>query len=177
MIQRSQTVYLLLAFICMTLLLFFPLFSVVSTFDGISMTGEVSAYGFHIVDAPTIDAEGMTFSPGKPVEVPIYIIFIVLALLTAMGIMLYKKRKRQLLVCRLNFILHLIVVIAFYVFYYLGQGALSEALNSKAVEGVEVSFAMNAGFFLLIPTIPFLLLAIRGIKNDEKLLQSIDRIR
>ena len=177
MIQRSQTVYLLLAFICMTLLLYFPLFSVISSFDGVSMIGEVSAYGFHIVEAPSIDAEGMTFSPGKPVEMPIYIVFIVLALITAMSIMLYKNRKRQLLVCRLNFMLHLLVVIAFYVFYYVGQGVLSDALNAKAIDGVEVTFGMNAGFFLLIPTIPFLLLAIRGIKNDEKLLQSIDRIR
>ena len=161
----------------MALLLYFPLFSVISSFDGVSMVGEVSAYGFHIVEAPSIDAEGMTFSPGKPVEMPIYLVFISLALLSAMGIMLYKKRKRQLLICRLNFVLHLIVVIAFYVFYYLGQSALSEALNAKSIEGVDVSFGMNAGFFLLIPTIPFLLLAIRGIKNDEKLLQSIERIR
>ena len=177
MIQRAQTIYLLLAFICMTLLLFFPIFSVISNFEGVEMVAEVSAYGFHVVDSPTVDVEGMTFKVGQPIELPIYIIFIVLALITSLCIMLYKKRKRQLLVCRLNFILHLIVVIAFYAFYYLGQGALSAAMTENAVDGIELSFGMNAGFFLLIPTIPFLLLAIRGIKNDEKLLQSIDRIR
>ncbi|MFT4599932.1 MAG: hypothetical protein ACI857_000099 [Arenicella sp.] len=177
MIQRSQTIYLLLAFTCTTLLLFFPLFSVISTFQDVTVIAEISAYGFHVVDAPTVDVEGMTFSPGQPIEIPIYFIFISLALLSAMAIMLYKKRKSQLRVCRLNFFLHLIVVIAFYAFYYLGQGALSTAMTANEVEGVELTFGMNAGFFLLLAPLPFLIMAIRGIKNDEKLLQSIDRIR
>lgn len=176
MVQRSQTVYLVLAFLCMALLLFFPFFSVTSLYEGISATGEVSAYGFAIIEAPTIDLEGMTLTISEPVSMPIYIIVIILALISAACIMSYKNRKRQLALCRLNFLLHLIVVIAFYTFYYLGQDFLKEALTAQA-EGVEISFSMQMGFYLLIPTIPFLLLAIRGIKNDEKLLASIDRIR
>lgn len=176
MLQRPQTVYLILAFICMSLLLFFPLFSVTSLYEGITATGEVSAYGFAITEAPSVDAEGMTLAVSQPVNMPIYIIVIVLALLTAMCVMLYKNRKKQLALCRLNFLLHLIVVIAFYAFYYLGQDFLKEALTAQA-DGVEIAFSMQTGFYLLIPTIPFLLLAIRGIKNDEKLLASIDRIR
>jgi hypothetical protein len=119
----------------------------------------------------------MSFEKPAPVELPVYLIFMSLALLTAASIMLYKNRRRQLLFCRLNFILHLLVVISFYIFYYLGQEALAQAMTERAGETVEIAFSMEVGFYLLIPTVPFLYLAIRGIKNDAKLLKSIDRIR
>lgn len=177
MIQRIQTIYLSLALVCMALLILFPLFSVNATSEGVQITGEMNSHGFVITKAPTIDAEGMSFEKPAPVDVPVYLIFMSLALITAASIMLYKKRKRQLLFCRLNFILHLLVVIAFYAFYYLGQDALANAMTERADETVEIMFSMELGFYLLIPTVPLLFLAIRGIKNDEKLLQSIDRIR
>ena len=177
MIQRVQTIYLTLALICMALLILFPLFSVVATTDGVTIAGEVNSHGFAITEAPTTDAEGMTFKTAEPVDLPIYLIFMSLALFSAASIMLYKNRKRQLLFCRFNFILHILVVISFYVFYYLGQTALATAMAEKTAAEVDIAFSMEIGFYLLIPTIPFLFLAIRGIKNDEKLLKSIDRIR
>lgn len=177
MIQRVQTIYLLLAFICMVMLLFFPLFSVTTTYDSISVTGVFDSHGFSVAGVPTVDAEGMTFQKNENIEIPVWGVIISLALLTAASIMMYKKRKRQLMLCRLNFIFHIIIVIAFYSFFYLGQPMFVEAMQAQFLGEVDVTFNMGMGFFLLIPTIPFLYLAIRGIKNDEKLLQSIDRIR
>jgi hypothetical protein len=177
MIQRIQTIYLTLALICMALLILFPLFSVDATSEGVHIKGEMNSHGFTITDTPSVDENGMSFEKPAPVELPVYLIFMSLALLTAASIMLYKNRKRQLLFCRLNFILHLLVVISFYIFYYLGQEALAQAMTERAGETVEIAFSMEVGFYLLIPTVPFLYLAIRGIKNDAKLLKSIDRIR
>ncbi|MEO9532805.1 MAG: DUF4293 domain-containing protein [Crocinitomicaceae bacterium] len=177
MIQRIQTIYLTLALICMSLLILFPLFSVDATSQGVQISGEMNSHGFAITETPTLDENGMSFEKPEPIDLPIYLIFMSLALITAASIMLYKNRKRQLLFCRLNFILHLLLVISFYAFYYLGQEALAKAMTERAGESVDVAFNMEIGFYLLIPTIPFLYLAIRGIKNDEKLLKSIDRIR
>ena len=119
----------------------------------------------------------MTFEKNEGIDIPVWGVIISLALLTAASIMMYKKRKRQLLLCRFNFIFHIILVIAFYSFFYMGQSLFIEAMQAQVGGEVDVTFNMEIGFFLLIPTIPFLYLAIRGIKNDEKLLQSIDRIR
>ena len=119
----------------------------------------------------------MTFEKSDGIEIPVWGLIVSLSLLTAASIMMYKKRKRQLMLCRINFIFHIILVIAFYSFFYLAQPLFVEAMQAQTLGEVEATFNMEAGFFLLIPTIPFLYLAIRGIKNDEKLLQSIDRIR
>lgn len=177
MIQRVQTIYLFLAFLCMASLLVFPLFSITTTYDSISITGVFDSHGFSVPDIPTVNEEGMTYEKGENIDVPVWGVIISLSLLTAASIMMYKKRKRQLMLTRMNFIFHIIIVIAFYSFFYLGQPVLTEAMQSQSLGEVDITFNMETGFFLLIPTIPFLFLAIRGIKNDEKLLQSIDRIR
>ena len=177
MIQRVQTIYLLLAFLCMVMLLFFPLFSVTTSYESISMTGVFDSHGFSVSGLPTVDAEGMTYDKSDRIDIPVWGVIISLSLLTAASMMMYKKRKRQLMLCRLNFIFHIIIVIAFYSFFYMGQPFFVETMQAQTSGDVDVAFNMETGFFLLIPTIPFLYLAIRGIKNDEKLLQSIDRIR
>lgn len=167
MIQRAQTVYLALAFICMVLLLFFPIFSV-----------EINTPNQDILVAGEFGKDGVIGSGLRSGTLPIYWIFISLALLSMAGIFLYKKRPRQLLVTRLNFVLHLLLVIGVYAFYYFGKSLLASGI-AAAAEGVEVevTFFMELGFFLLIPTLPFLYLAIRGIKRDENLVNSLDRLR
>jgi hypothetical protein len=162
MIQRAQTIYLGLAFICMVLLLVFPIFSVEVSAEGASTTAVFGAYG--------------VIGEAESNEFPVYIVIIILALLSAAGILLYKKRPRQLLICRLNLILHLLFTAGVYLFYYFGKAFVS---NGITVEGVnaEVIFGMETGFFLMIPALAFIWLAIRGIKRDEKLVKSLDRLR
>lgn len=161
MIQRKQTLYLALAFICMTLLLFFPIFSISSSFEGELVTGTFGAHGLQTEEAST--------------DFPLYVIYIVMALVTAAGIMLYKDRKKQLMLMRLNLIFHIMITFSFGVFYYMGKKMLEKELVAKGFQ--DISFNMDIGFILLAATIPFLILAIRGIKHDENLLKSIDRIR
>ena len=162
MIQRKQTIYLALAFICMTLLIFFPIFGITSQRYDEVIEGSFGAHGLHVTD-------------GGSSEFPLYVIFIVLALLTAAGIMLYKNRKKQLMLCRVNLIFHILIAFAFLAFYYLGRTMVEDALTAKGL--TDVTFSVDVGFFLMIATIPFLILAIRGIKHDENLVQSLDRIR
>lgn len=169
MLQRIQTIYLLLAFICTVLLLMFPIFSVevVNTAPlSNSMpagTAEFGAYG----------VRGTGISDGS---FPMYLVIITISLLLATGILLYKRRPRQLLVCRLVLIVHFLFTAGIYAFYYAGQNIMTAGLKGES-ESIQTTFYMEAGFYLLIPPLAFIWLAIRGIKRDENLVQSLDRLR
>ncbi|UKN01247.1 DUF4293 domain-containing protein [Paracrocinitomix mangrovi] len=162
MIQRKQTIYLALAFICTVLLIVFPVFTITAEDEGVLYKGSFGAYGMFSED-------------GESTEIPIYLLYIFLAMLSLIALFLYKNRKRQMLVCRFNLILNILLAVSLTVFYYLGKGILEEELTKKGFDAV--GFSVDVGFFLAVATIPFLILAIRGIKHDENLLKSIDRIR
>lgn len=166
MIQRVQTIYLLLAFVLMTLLLVFPIFTI----------------EYHSGDAPIfqtsyLNGSGLVGEDGQVyAALPLTYFYCSLALLTVVCIMFYKKRPRQLLFTRLNLIFHLLFVAGIYAIYF------SESLITKGIQEIDgetltVEISMNTGFFLLIPTIAFIWLAIRGIKRDEMLVTSLDRLR
>jgi hypothetical protein len=162
MIQRKQTIYLGLAFICMVMLLFFPIFSIHAEGMGETVDG-------------VFDSRGMIMSNGHSSSFPLYVIFIALALMTAAGILLYTNRKKQLLLSRLNLAFNIIIGFSMAAFYYIGKSMVEQNLTGNGLD--TVSFSMDIGFFCLVASIPFLILAIRGIKHDENLLKSIDRIR
>lgn len=166
MIQRAQSIYLGLAFICMVLLLIFPVFKIhIITSDNL-----VLVEGF-------IGKNGLTAEGFEEGTYPLYILYIGLAFFTLMTLFMFKKRPRQLVMCRLNFLLHLFVVLGFYGVYYFGRGFIQEAMLTTLNEEVTILINMQLGFFFLIPTIAFLFLAIRGIKRDEDLVKSLDRLR
>lgn len=177
MIQRIQTVYLVLTLFCTALLLYFPLLTITITQDGQSVGGTVGAYGFQLTDVPSAVGESVFPASKRGVDAPIYLFVIVLMALSVAAILGYKNRRRQLVICRLNMVGHLLSVAAFYGFYYAGQPFLEKAINEGESSAVAVEFATATGFFLLIPTLPLLWLALRGIKRDEALLQSVERFR
>ena len=102
MIQRIQTVYLFLAAVCMALQLFFPTFIVIKEIDGKT-------------------TETMLFlSQGLFTK----IIFVLLTLFPIAGIMLYKKRGKQIMVTRLGLISYVGVAIGFLVLAFFGKDFL-----------------------------------------------------
>ena len=97
-------------------------------------------------------------------ELPISIVFYVIAAIAVLTIFLYKKRQNQFVVNRINMILNLFLL-GFFVYRSLnlsGETAVSEK-----------------GIGMLIPvfSIVFLALANRAIKKDEDLVKSVDRLR
>jgi hypothetical protein len=150
----------------MVLLLVFPIFQIqVITTDGLLL-----AEGL-------IGKDGLTSQDFTEGTYPLYGLFIGLAILTLATLFMYKKRPRQLLMCRFNFLLHIFVVLGFYAFYYFGRTYIQEAIHATVDEEVIVHVNMQLGFYFLIPTIAFLFLAIKGIKRDEDLVKSLDRLR
>ena len=89
--------------------------------------------------------------------------FIISAILSAISIFLFKNRKSQFVVNRINIILNFILLA---VFVY---GSLTTPGEAKASEkGVEI---------LPIVSIVLLVLANKAIKKDEDLIKSVDRLR
>ena len=90
--------------------------------------------------------------------------FYVSALLALVAIVIYKKRKNQFVLNRLNMILNLFLL-GFFVY---------RSLNLSG----EISVS-EKGIGVLIPVISIVLLVLanRAIKKDEDLVKSVDRLR
>ncbi len=97
-------------------------------------------------------------------EMLVSIVFYGSALLAVWALLLFKNRKNQFVVNRLNIILNLFLL-GFFVY---------RSLNLSG--GATVS---EKGIGMLIPvfSIVFLFLANRAIKKDEDLVKSVDRLR
>lgn len=155
MIQRIQTLYLLLAAALMSLTLFLPLATIWQ--------------GDHEVVVKTWFADGTV---GFKAPLPLYL-GIILSIATALPlvtIFLYKKRMAQIRLCVSEIVL-LIGSAAFIALYcYRMCDVLAELMQ-------ELNFTL--GFAALMPVVAIIpmALAIRGIARDEALVRSLDRIR
>lgn len=204
MLQRIQTIYLILTIAC----LFVASFTSIGiyTFEEndvaisalvggqgvefeLAVDGEVQDLSKEITElekeinqrggAPISFGQADTLTKLKEgIPLPLYIPFMLLICLNIWIILSYKKLKRQLSLARFNTILCLLLVIAAIVGFSLGEEIGARMLNSENLtEEITISTGMGAGFFAAIATFPFALLAQMSIKRDLKLIQSIDRIR
>jgi len=135
MIQRSQTLWLLLAAVCTFLTFIFPFYNLNAIL--VSESNEFTAKS----------------------KIALTILTSVLGALCLFLIFLYKNRKLQL---RLSFVALLLSLINIYLYF---------SYKDESVSGVSL-FSV---FTFLIPI--FILMAIRGIYRDIKLIKSLDRIR
>ncbi len=150
MLQRIQTVYLLITGIALSLLFFFPFIEFVA---GDSIYSLIYR-GLYSVDNKLVFA---TF--------PLAILSAITVITTFINSFLFKNRKLQMRLCIINtfLMIGLIVLISYYTYI-----ALS-----------EITAVAHYSFPLIIPIIGIILtlMARRGIKKDEKLVRSLDRIR
>ena len=97
-------------------------------------------------------------------EIIVSLVFYVSAVLALVTILLFKNRKNQFVVNRLNMILNLFLLGLF----------VYRSLNLSGESNIS-----EKGIGMLIPifSIVFLVLANRAIKKDEDLIKSVDRLR
>lgn len=190
MIQRVQSIYLLLAIGCLLVITFganFYNFSIQNVevvnlemdanIFGTQISGvineDISKEDFKSLDEYLMLEEGETQLNRKSVlSFPFYIYFILLILLSAVVLMSYKKLPSQQKLARLNFVLHLVSFIGLLIAYYV----LNNKLNGL-VEETEIAGSLGLSFFLMAAATAFSFLAGVGIKKDLNLIKSIDRIR
>jgi len=136
MIQRIQTIYLFLALL-------------------------VAALGSYFLSLWVNESGESIYAIDKPIVMGAFVLSALLALFT---IFLFKSRKLQFVMNRLNIILNFILL-GFFVYWSLiipGEMQISE-------KGI--------GMFLPIISIVLLVMANKAIKKDEALVKSVDRLR
>lgn len=151
MIQRVQTVYLILIAICAGLVFAFP-------FSSYQIGGNEYVYNVF----------GFTMNKVSILTIPLYPIIMGIGGLAILSIFLYKNRKLQLRINQANYLL----ILGAIVLLFLDFGSLETALGE---DSKSVSYGI--GMFLPVACLVFNFLANRGIKNDEKLIKSMDRLR
>jgi hypothetical protein len=152
MVQRIQTVYLLVATILISSVFAYPIAELLSSegqlfifnFNGLSIENEAGLYFLTI---------------------PPVILLGIIALIPLVSMFLYKKRIIQMRLNSLNIILMIGYVGLNY--YYIQN-------FSKQLNGV-VSYQIAAIFPFIAAVLTYL--AIRAIGKDEALIRSMDRIR
>lgn len=151
MIQRKQTVYLLISILLNAVCMFLPIGSYVSE----KMGADSTLYNIAI--------KGMDGSSDYIVCI-LFVLLLFSVMSSVLNIFLYKNRKIQSKICKANVVVLLIWYAAYVYFAFTGGG-----------EGSEFSFAATAvmPFLALIGQI----LANNGIRSDEELIRSMDRIR
>jgi hypothetical protein len=155
MIQRIQTLYLLLATALMSLTLFLPLATIWQEGNEV------------IVKAWFADG-----TEGFKAPLPLYL-GIILSVATALPfitIFLFKKRMVQIRLCVSEIVLLLGSAVLVALYCYRMCDVLAELMQN-------INFTL--GFAALMPVVAIIpvALAIRGIARDEALIRSLDRIR
>ncbi|MCB9197955.1 MAG: DUF4293 domain-containing protein [Flavobacteriales bacterium] len=152
MLQRSQTIYLILAVIVMALTLFFPF--------AIYPVGETEV-NFNLYGVSQNEAKASVWFP-------YYIVISLMIALSIFSITQYKNRKRQLNLGKINYLLILIIVVMLFV-------DASSVATKLGIE--ETAIRYQVGMYLPVAAFAFTFLANRGIKKDEELVKSVERLR
>lgn len=154
MIQRIQSLYLLISAALVALMYFMPYASITGYSDEI-----------------LLNSRGIFKSSGEMVEgSALFLIAIGIEVLFTLAIIFqFKKRNRQMLLAKFNLLLMTIIIAV--VFFY--------ADYAKALTGLPKDSIVNYEVTCLLPVISIVLnyLAIRAIKKDEDLVRAADRLR
>ena len=156
MIQRVQSIYLLITTALTSLMLFLPFAEI--------LTNQQIIYVFNhsgIFDSQIQGEDGYVLK-----TLSLSIIIAIIAIISFVNIFLYKKRTLQIRLCNYNILLQIgiLALLGFY-FYKI----------FKQLENPTIHYSIA----LILPLIASILifLARKAIIHDEKLIRSVDRIR
>jgi len=157
MLQRIQTVYLSICALCFAFSAAMPIAKYT--------LGDENTYTLYTYK---VLIEGASFGDINYVFKPIYVLPFIL-FLSIYAIFKFKNRKQQVQIVHFNYILMLLYIVAFY-FALDSVDVALESISNKSVSHL-------AGFYLPVVGLAFNFLAARGIKKDEELVRSVDRLR
>lgn len=153
MIQRIQTLYLLIATALLAVTIFTP---IAHFFDG---TQEYTLTAFALKDATGVTAQPALYMG---------ILLALAGILPFIVIFLFKNRQLQIRLCAAEIVLLIGSAVVMGIYCYL-SARLFDAANG--IISIEIGVAMP------LIAIVFVALAIRSIFRDEVLVRSLDRIR
>ena len=158
MIQRVQSIYLLLATLAglMTFFLSYAHFDA----DG-AKVAEYAMFGVFNVQSEMLEMTG-------PYSFPVWIFGALAVIVPFLTIFLYKNRPMQLRLAHLASLMNL----GYVVYLFFAVDAINEQVFDNSLRVLH-----QAGFYMPVIAIVFCFLGVRGIKRDEALIKSLDRIR
>lgn len=157
MLQRIQSIWLVLAALVLLGLFLFPYVNyidLVGLGKRISITGEYGAVNNELVKKESYILQAVAT--------------IVLAIIPLFTVFQFRNRKFQLKLIYTE--IALLVLFIVWLFF--------SASNTLSLINQKIGFQnIGVGFFLIPIAIALLVMAIRGIRSDEKLIKSADRLR
>ena len=155
MIQRIQSVFLLAATVLSVIVIFHPISYI--TYGELQLKAEFMTYGL--------------MSLGENPELlyntfPIIILAALTAMLTVVTIFVYKNRTLQMRICVFNILLNIGLMISILIYYILIKKNFMVTMHSFS-------------YSVLFPFVNIILIfqAFRGIRRDDLLLKSYNRLR
>lgn len=160
MIQRIQSLFLLLA-VAAYVLLFFFLFAEYRTGDMV--------YTFSLLEITNGNSNS---------TIPLIIAVCLLALACVITIFLFKKRLIQIKITAITLLAHIGFIAAL---FYSAETVIANSIAKNITETLsttaELIPAYKAGMYIALLPIVFLVLAHRAIRKDEKMVRASDRLR
>ncbi|NEN22384.1 DUF4293 domain-containing protein [Cryomorpha ignava] len=158
MIQRVQSIYLVLATLAGAMTFFLPY---AHFYANETEVAEFAMFGVFNVQSQVVEMM-------SPFGFPAWIFGAFAVLIPLISIFLYKKRPVQMRIVRLAYLINLGYIV--YLFFAI------DAINDQVFDGA-LDILHHTGFYMPVIAIVFCFLAVRGIKADEALVKSLDRIR
>ncbi|MDD5571877.1 MAG: DUF4293 domain-containing protein [Bacteroidales bacterium] len=157
MIQRIQSIYLS-AVVAVTILMFFlPVINIelAGKYYFLNLTGVKQ----------NINGNNLNYI----YAIPLSCISAFVGILSFVAVFLFKKRQVQIKICKINFLLNIILILL--VFYFYPDIIIKNKLGSN------VSCNFSIGAVLPLANMILILLANKAIRKDEKIVKESYRIR
>lgn len=148
MIQRKQSVFLLLAAVASFICLMLP----VGVFHPEGIGVDLVMYNLLILDGNGIACY---------ISSPLFVILLFGSLMSLITIFLYRNRKLQIKMCLFNVLLYLIWYAVYFTVAYISTGF----------------FCLRFAAILPIVSMILVIMARNGVKSDEALVRAAERIR
>ncbi len=146
MLQRIQTIFLMIAVLAFGSLFYFPFASTETAYENF-----LSDKIYNLLDLPGL-----------------MVVVIVAIVITMLSILLFKNRGFQIKLAWLSIVFGIVIPV----------WAMLEFYLTTQEQGLEdIQYSLGAGIFIPIVIIVALILAVRNIKKDDKLVKSMDRLR
>ncbi|MBQ0160687.1 MAG: DUF4293 domain-containing protein [Bacteroidales bacterium] len=177
MIQRKQTLFLLIAVAAMVLCFVFP----TATFTAKAPLGIPVAGELNLIPKAQPDLLQQITS-GNPIEInqrdfintwPNLVLTLLVAAIAMVSIFLYKKRTTQMKVVAVDFLLCVLDI--FLIFIWTVDSYVKKATETIHCTDIDTHYTLAT--WLPIVAVVFLFLAQRSIKSDEEKVRAADRLR
>ena len=156
MIQRIQSIYLLLATVALSLTFVFP-FS--------SYYGEMHTFNLNLLNIENLVPDtSLPFN--EMVTYPLIVFIAAIIFISIISILRFKNRKLQMKMIKINILLNIFLIAGIFVIY-----------SRFITNTVQVEEVYKTASFLPLVSLVMFVLAFRSVKKDDDLVKSADRLR